>query len=439
METMEAAIATAYKKDYGKKGQKIKAKFNPVTGEAKFWQLKLVVDESILYTEQEIEEMKAKKIAFQDDFAAHKEGEEAPKKVVFNPEKHIMLQESQKMNPKIKVGEELEIPLVSKQDYGRIAAQTAKQVILQKIREAEKQIIAAEYRSKEGEIISGVVQRMEGQTVFVDIGRTLGVLDRDEKVQGEFYRPGQRMKFYILKVEDAPRGSVVVLSRAYPKFVSKLFELEVPEITSGIVSVKSIAREPGYRTKIAVASSEERIDPIGSVVGQRGARIAAVISELNGEKIDAIQWEEDPKRYIESALSPAKVLKVKIGDKNTAEVLVSGDQLSLAIGKDGRNVRLASNLTGWKIDIKSANNENVAEIAKEMKEDRKDEEAENPLSPEATEGQGGATQKTEGEEDAENETAQNTEGGEKSEKKTEEKGTKDTENKENEEETTKEE
>ena len=300
----------------------------------------------------------------QEDFSAPKDGsasaqgfgetKEEVQKVVFNPEKHIMLEDAKKKNSDIKLGEELEIPLISKQDYGRIAAQTAKQVILQKIREAEKDVIAAEYRSKEGEIISGVVQRIEGSTVLVDIGKTLGILNKDEHIPGEFYKQGQRLKFYILKVEETPKGSVVVLSRAYPKLVSRLFELEVPEISSGIVVIKSIAREPGYRTKIAVASTEERIDPIGSCVGQRGTRIMAVINELGGEKIDVIAWSQDPEKFILNSLSPAKVSAVKLEDKNTAVVFVGEDQLSLAIGKDGRNVRLAAQLTGWKIDIKPA-------------------------------------------------------------------------------------
>jgi len=355
IETLEAALATAYKKDYGQRGQKIKAKFNPVSGDAQFWQVKLVVDESMLYTQEEIEELKARKMSPAEDFGIQKEGEEEQKKVVFNEEKHIMIEDANKKDKNIKVGDELEIPLVSKQDYGRIAAQTAKQVILQKIREAEKDVIASEYKSKEGEIISGVVQRVEGSTVLVDIGKTLGILNREEQIPGEFYRQGQRMKFYILKVEDTPRGSVVVLSRAYPKLVSRLFELEVPEISGGIVVIKSIAREPGYRTKIAVASEEEKIDPIGACVGQRGTRIIAVINELGGEKIDVILWEKDAEKYIANSLSPAKVTDVKVEDKNTATVSVTEDQLSLAIGKDGRNVRLASNLTGWKIDIKPSN------------------------------------------------------------------------------------
>jgi N utilization substance protein A len=368
IETLEAAIATAYKKDYGQKGQKIKAKFNPVSGDVQFWQLKLVVDESMLYTEEEIEALKEKKIMPSEDFEKNTDDAEAPKKVVFNPEKHIMLTEAREKNADIQLGEELEIPLVSKQDYGRIAAQTAKQVILQKIREAEKETIASEYRSKEGEIISGVVQRVEGNTVLVDIGKTLGILNREEQIPGEFYRQAQRLKFYILKVEETSKGSVVLLSRAYPKLVSKLFELEVPEISSGIVVIKSISREPGYRTKMAVTSTEERIDPIGSCVGQRGSRIMAVINELGGEKIDVIAWNKDPEKFIANSLSPAKIVKVEIEANNSATVLVTEDQLSLAIGKDGRNVRLAANLTGWKIDIKTTDKPPVEEVVEESEE-----------------------------------------------------------------------
>jgi len=351
IETIEAAIATAYKKDYGKKGQKIKAKFNPVSGDVRFWQIKLVVDNSMLYTDEEIEALKEKKEFPQDEPAG--DGEE-PKKFVFNEEKHIIIDEAKKIDSKLKPGDELEISLQPKQDYGRIAAQTAKQVILQKIREAEKEVISSEFKSKEGEIISGIVQRIEGHTIFVDIGRTLGVLNREEQIPGEFYRPGQRLKFYMLKVEDTPKGSVVMLSRAYPKLISKLFELEVPEIASGAVVIKSIAREPGFRTKIAVVSEEQGVDPVGSCVGQRGTRIMAVINELGGEKIDVVEWQKDEKKYIANSLAPAKIVEVKIEEKNTAVVFVPEDQLSLAIGKDGRNVRLAASLTGWKIDIKTA-------------------------------------------------------------------------------------
>ena len=374
IETIEAAIATAYKKDYGQKGQKIKAKFNPVSGDVKFWQIKLVVDSSMLYTDEEIEEMSRSQSDRGSSTESGKdEGEDGEaKKYIFNPEKHIMAEDAKKDYPKIKIGEEIEIPLVSKQDYGRIAAQTAKQVILQKIREAEKETISLEYKSKEGEIVSGIVQRVEGHTVFVDIGKTLGILNREEQIPGEFYRPSQRLKLYIMKVEDTPKGSMVMLSRAYPKLISKLFELEVPEVASGVVVIKSIAREPGFRTKIAVVSNEEGVDPIGACVGQRGTRIMAVINELGGEKIDVISWEEKAEKFIANSLSPAKIVSVEVnppgGGKNTATVFVPEDQLSLAIGKDGRNVRLAAQLTGWKIDIKPTEKPAEEEKAEESED-----------------------------------------------------------------------
>jgi N utilization substance protein A len=370
IETIEAAIATAYKKDYGEKGQKIKAKFNPTSGDCKFWQVKLVVNQDMLYTDEEIEEM-SQQSGISPEAGKDVEDDGEPKKYVFNPEKHIMVEDAKKDYPKIKVGEEIEIPLEPKKDYGRIAAQTAKQVILQKIREAEKETISNEYKSKEGEIVSGIVQRIEGHTIFIDIGRTLGILNRDEQIPGEFYRPGQRLKLYILKVEDTPKGSIIMLSRAYPKLISKLFELEVPEVGSGTVVIKAIAREPGFRTKIAVESKEEGVDPIGAMVGQRGTRIMAVINELGGEKIDVIEWQEKPEKFIANALSPAKIVEVEVADKNSAIVSVPEDQLSLAIGKDGRNVRLAANLTGWKIDIKTTDQAvDVAETNKEKEEEK---------------------------------------------------------------------
>jgi len=353
LESIEAAIATAYKKDYGKKGQVIKAKLNPETGELKFWQIREVVTPEMLYTEEELAQLKK----------LPPTAEKKKEKIRFLPEKHILLEEAKKINPKIKAGEQLEIPLEVKQDYGRIAAQTAKQVILQKLREAEKESIFAEYKSKEGEIVSGLVQRVESRNVYLDIGKTLGVLPKEEQVPGEFYRPGQRLKVYILKVEETPRGPIVVLSRAYPKLVSKLFELEVPEIAAGQVVIKAIAREPGSRSKIAVASTAEGIDPVGSLVGQKGTRVMAVINELGGEKIDIIEYAEEPQKYVANALAPAKPSEVKIMPKNKVQVIVPNDQLSLAIGKNGQNVRLAAKLTGWKIDIKTEEGVTVAETA----------------------------------------------------------------------------
>lgn len=371
IESIEAAIASAYKKDYGKKGQIIKAKLNPETGEANFWQVKIVVSKDMIYSEEELEALKEKK-----DEAVRpieESGEEKEGKVHFNPEKHIMIEEAEKINPKIKIGEELETKLEAKKDYGRIAAQTAKQVILQKIREAERETVFGEYKSKEGEIISGIIQRIEGRNIFVDIGKTLGVLPREEQVFGEFYRPGQRLKFYILKVDDNPKGPAVFLSRVYPKLISKLFELEVPEIAQGQVLIRSIAREAGSRSKIAVESKAEGVDPIGSAVGQRGTRVMAVISELGGEKIDIIEYVDDMEKFIANALSPAKVLEVKLLSKNKALCIVPEDQLSLAIGKDGQNVRLAAKLTGWKIDVRMPSEEGEVEEIKESTEEPKEE------------------------------------------------------------------
>jgi transcription termination/antitermination protein NusA len=372
VESIESAIAAAYKKDYGKKGQIIKAKLDPETGGLKFWQIKYVVDESMIFSEEEIAKMEASAaegFVKEDDKPLIKEGEENTK-VRFNPEKYIMIEDAKKINPKIKPGDEMESDLEAKMDYGRIAAQTAKQVILQKIREAERTSILNEYKSKEGEIVSGIVQRIEGRNIFFDMGKTLGLLVKEEQIPGEFYRPGQRLKLLILKVEENPKGPVIFLSRAYPKFISKLFELEVPEVSAGTVAIKSIAREAGSRSKIAVASEMEGVDPIGSMVGQRGTRVMAVINELGGEKIDIIEWSEQPDKYISNSISPAKAIEVKILPKNKALVIVPEDQLSLAIGKEGQNVRLAAKLTGWKIDVRPPGQE--GEVVGETEEETVD-------------------------------------------------------------------
>ena len=347
-ETIEQAISSAYKKDYGKKGQIIKAKLSPQTGDVKFWQVKLVVDESMIYSEEELEE----KANQPRERAEEEEMLIGEKKVRFNEERHIMLEDAKKENPKIKTGEELQIPLETRQDYGRIAAQTAKQVILQRIREAERDAIFEDFKTKEGQIVSGVVQRIEGKSAYLDIGKTLGILAKEEQVPGEFYRPGQRLKVYVLNVEQTPKGPMIFLSRAYPKLLSKLFELEVPEVSTGAVVIKSIAREAGSRSKIAVSSTQDGVDPIGAMVGQRGTRVQAVINELGGEKIDIIEYSDDLEKYIANSLSPAKVEEVKILPRNKALCVVPEEQLSLAIGKNGQNVRLAAKLTGWKIDVR---------------------------------------------------------------------------------------
>lgn len=379
---IEQAIASAYKKDYGKKGQVIKAELNPATGQAKFWQVKLVVDPSMILTEEELVE-KREKETDEPYFAPASAGDKATEdeeKIRFNPERHILLKDAKKIKPKIKINEELEISLEAKGDYGRIAAQTAKQVILQRIREAERDIVFEEYKAKEDEIISGIIQRIEGTNVFVDIGKTLGVLSKEEQVRGEVYRFGQRLKFYILKVEKTSRGSVIFLSRAYPKIISKLFELEVPEISQDLVQIKSVAREAGSRSKVAVISTQEEIDPIGSMVGQKGTRVQAVINELGGERIDIIEYVEDQENYIANSLSPAKIEEVKILPRNKALAICREDQLSLAIGKDGQNVRLAAKLTGWKIDIRSAEKakEKPEEEEKESKKESSDVKSASP-------------------------------------------------------------
>jgi N utilization substance protein A len=341
IETIELALAAAYKREYGKKSEIIRARFNPETGELSFWQVKLVVDESML----------------------KKEGEEEPisetlepseRKIRFNPDRHIMLEEARKIKEGVLAGEEILFPLETHTDFGRIAAQTAKQVILQKIHEAERDLIFDEYKNKEGEVISGIIQRVEGRTVFVDLGKTVGVLFPDETVPNERYTPGVRMKFYVLAVEEKPKGPAVLLSRSHPKFVSKLFAMEVPEIAEGIVEIKGIARDPGSRTKIAVTSHDEAIDPIGACVGQKGTRVNTITNELGGEKIDIIAWSDDPTEFITNALSPAKVVDVEIRPRHEARVFVPADQLSLAIGKQGQNVRLAARLTGWKIEVRSS-------------------------------------------------------------------------------------
>ena len=365
METIELALAAAYKKDYGKKGQIVRAKFDPKSGQAGFWQVKIVVDESMLKSEEEAEEERTAEPERERERERDKEGselEEGVRKVRFNPERHIMLEEAQKINPDAKPGEELTFPLETQAEYGRIAAQTAKQVIIQRLREAERESIFNEFASREGGIISGLVQRVEGRNVFLDLGRATAVLPREEQIRGERYRIGERVKAYLTLVEKNPRGPGLYLSRSHPRFVIKLFEMEVPEIQNGIVEIKAVAREAGSRSKVAVASKEEGVDPVGSCVGQKGIRVGTVIAELGGEKIDIIEWRENPEEFISKALSPAKVLDVEINpERKEAEATVAEDQLSLAIGKGGQNVRLAAKLTGYKINIRSRTGERLAE------------------------------------------------------------------------------
>ncbi len=355
VETIQDALAAAYKKDYGKKGQIIRAKFDLTTGQTDFYQVKIVVDESMIKPE-----------LAEGEEEPEEESEEEAKKVRFNEEHHIMINEAKKIKKDIKPEDELTFPLESKADYGRIASQTAKQVIIQRIREAEKSSIFGEFKDKEGKIISGIVQRIENNNVFVDLGRATAILPRDEQIRGERYRIGERVKALLYLAEESPRGINLYLSRSHPKFVAALFELEVPEIATGVVEIKNTAREAGSRSKISVFSNDSSIDPVGSCVGQKGVRVNTIISELGGEKLDIIEYSDNPDEYLSNALSPAKVLDVETNEEvREAKITVDESQFSLAIGKGGQNVRLAAKLTGWKIDIVSREGKEVASVNEE--------------------------------------------------------------------------
>lgn len=345
---VEAALAAAYKKEYRKRSEMVKARLNTKTGDIEFVLVKTVVSPNEVRIVEEGEEGAEQ----QDAREREKEGENVLPR--YNSDRHLFLEEAKEIKPGAEAGEEIEFPLEMHADFGRIAAQTAKQVVLQGLREAEKESIRTEFANKEGGIVSGVVQRFERGNVYVDIGRAVGVMFTNETVPGEHYRTGQRMRFLVLAVQDEDkRRPGIVLSRANPDFVKKMFEFEVPEIAEGIVEIRAIAREPGMRTKIAVYSHQDGIDPIGAVVGQRGTRVMAVTNELGNEKIDVIEWSDDAERFIGNSLSPAKVKMVEVMPKREARVLVQEDQLSLAIGRLGQNVRLAAKLTGWKIDVRS--------------------------------------------------------------------------------------
>ncbi|MDO8555262.1 MAG: transcription termination factor NusA [bacterium] len=355
IETIQDALATAYKKDYGKKGQIIRAEFNSENGETEFSQIKIVVDETMIKEETEEGEDDER-----DEILPGLEGD--IRKVRFNPERHIMVEEAEKIKKSVKPGDEMIFSLDSKKDYGRIAAQTGKQVIIQRIREAEKESIFEDYKDKEGTIISGLIQRIEAGNIFLDLGRATAVLPREEQARGERYRLGERIKALIFLIERTPMGVNIYLSRSHPKFLTKLFETEVPEVANGVVEIKAVAREAGSRSKIAVFSNKEGIDPVGSCVGQRGVRVSTVISELGGEKIDIIEWSEDPEVFIGNSLSPAHIIEVESNPKTKeAKITVAEDQVSLAIGKRGQNVRLAAKLTGWKLDIRSRAGESIAQ------------------------------------------------------------------------------
>lgn len=359
IETIESALAAAYRKDFGEKNQNIKVEFNPETGESKVFDVKTVVED----LPEEVEEEKGKE-----------EKEEAERKK-FNPKTEIQLTETKKIKKEAKVGEEIITPLKVPAAYGRMAAQTAKQVITQKLKEVERETLYQEFKEKEGEVIMGTVQRREGRLVLIDLGRLTALLPPEEQIERERYIPGGRLKFYISSVSSTTKGPEVIISRAHPEIIKKLFSLEIPEVANGTVEIKVVAREAGSRSKVAVWSNQENIDPIGSCIGQRGARVQTIISELGGEKVDIIKYNDDPAEFIKNALAPAKILGIKIDEKNKkATVMVAEDQLSLAIGKGGQNVRLAARLTGWKIDIISEKGQRVVEAGKAQEEEIKKEE-----------------------------------------------------------------
>jgi transcription termination/antitermination protein NusA len=326
IETVEAALAAAYKKDFGDHEQEVTVDLNTETGEATVHITKEVVEE------------------------------------VENPHLQISVADAQKIKKGAKAGETVELT-DTPSDFGRIAAQTAKQVIIQRIREAERDVVFNEYKDKEGDLLNGVVQRLEGPNVLVDIGKTNAIMFPGEQVPGERYFIGQRLRVFVVRVEQTSRGPQIVVSRSHPGMVRRLFELEVPEVAAGTVEIRAISREAGARTKVAVFSDADGVDPVGSCVGQRGTRVQAVMADLGEEKIDIILFSDDPVQFISNALSPAKVISVKLNEnEKRAVVEVPEDQLSLAIGRSGQNVRLAAKLTGWNIDIEGADSSGIEQV-----------------------------------------------------------------------------
>lgn len=330
MEAIEAAIVAAYKKDFGDKEQEVRVELDPNNGDA-----------TIFVTKEVVENLE-------------------------DPMIQLSLADAKKAKKDAAIGDFIEVKEDNK-EFGRVAAQTAKQVILQRIREAERDVVFSEFSDKEGLIINATVQRFENGNAYIDLGKATGVMFPNDQIPNEKYYPGQRIKVFVVRVEQTNRGPQIVVSRSHPDMVRRLFEMEVPEIANGTVEIAGIAREAGARTKISVKSNAEGVDPVGTFVGGRGTRVQAVMGELGEEKIDIIAYSENPAEYITNALSPTKVISVKIDEENKkALVKVPEDQLSLAIGKSGQNVRLAAKLTGWNVDIDGADDAGIEETAKEV-------------------------------------------------------------------------
>ena len=339
LDAIEAAIIAAYKKDFGDKEQEVRVELNPDSGEATIFVTKEVVEN------------------------------------VEDPMIQLTLANAKKVKKDATMGDMIEIKEDNK-DFGRVAAQTAKQVIVQRIREAERDVVFSEFSDKEGLIINATVQRFENGNTYIDLGKATGVMFPSDQIPNEKYYPGQKIKVYVVRVEQTNRGPQIVVSRSHPDMVRRLFEMEVPEIANGTVEIAGIAREAGARTKISVKSNAEGVDPVGTFVGGRGTRVQAVMGELGEEKIDIIAYSENPAEYITNALSPTKVINVKIDEENKkALVKVPEDQLSLAIGKSGQNVRLAAKLTGWNVDIDGADDAGIEATAEEVEEKPKPKKA----------------------------------------------------------------
>ena len=371
IEAVESALAAAYRKDFGNRQQNIKVKFDVETGDIKAWDVKEVVediDEEKLEADQE-ELGRRREQAREEDRELSEE--ETADLAQFNPKTQMMLKDAKEHDKKAKVGETLEIVLEVPGDFGRMAAQTAKQVIMQKLREAERNTVFEDFKGQEGKIVQGTIQRRDrGGAFIIELGKITGILPAEEQIQKEFYRPGSRMKFYVKSVEMGNRGPEIILSRASKSIIEEIFRQEIPEVEEGTVIIEDIARDPGNRSKISVSTEDESIDPIGSCIGQRGSRIITIIEELGGEKIDVIQYNKDAKEYIKQALSPAKISSVEI-DEDTKEAVatVEADQFSLAIGRGGQNVRLAADLTGWTIKVVQKGDEDVAVSSEEAPEE----------------------------------------------------------------------
>src|SRR6056297_1413417 len=315
LEAIEVALLSAYKKDFGSK-ENVSVEIDQESGEVMVFSRKKVVEE------------------------------------VKNDRYEIPIDEAKRIDSSIEVGDYLDVE-VTPENFGRIAAQTAKQVVMQRIREAERDVLYEEYKRKEGEIITGTIQRFHKDNVLIDMGKTEALLPVSEQMPSEEYRVGSRLKLYVVEVSSTTKGPRILVSRTHPALLKRLFEVEVPEIFDGIVEIRSVAREAGFRSKIAVSSYDDKVDPVGACVGPQGMRVQSVVEQLNGEKIDIVQYSEDPKEYVSNALNPAEVIDVVTDeDQQSAKVIVPDFQLSLAIGKEGQNARLAAKLTGWKIDIK---------------------------------------------------------------------------------------